>query len=153
MMRLLSMRNDRSNMKVEEESPQSVKMGVWESIHRRYRDGWATNKWVIPLADGYFDYECEAFHGCKGYGYTVSLQLQCGAFLVEYLMNEHSLFGGLTRVCAAAWCGKVVIAPGQGNADAKCDLDEDKIRMERTGEVPMTAQIESDHMLMRPFPV
>ncbi|GJT98466.1 multidrug resistance-associated protein 5 [Tanacetum coccineum] len=100
MMRLLSMRNDRSNMKVEEESPQSVKMGVWESIHRRYRDG--------------------------------------GAFLVEYLMNgkggvglaklEHCLFGGLTLVCAAAWCGKVVIASGQGNADAKCDLEGDKIR-------------------------
>ncbi|GJU08708.1 serpin-ZX [Tanacetum coccineum] len=30
--------------------------------------------------------------------------------------------------CAFKWCGKVVIAPGQGNADAKCDLDEDKIR-------------------------
>ncbi|GKB44060.1 probable beta-1,4-xylosyltransferase IRX9H [Tanacetum coccineum] len=47
MMRLLSTRNDRINMKLEEESLECVKMekmGVWETIHRRYRDGWATNK-------------------------------------------------------------------------------------------------------------
>ncbi|GJR76740.1 probable beta-1,4-xylosyltransferase IRX9H [Tanacetum coccineum] len=47
MMRLLSTRNDRINMKLEEESLECVKMekmGVWETIHRRYSDGWATNK-------------------------------------------------------------------------------------------------------------
>nr|GEY28534.1 APC membrane recruitment protein like [Tanacetum cinerariifolium] len=72
-------------------------------------------------------------------------------------------------------CRKVVIAHGQGNADVNCDLDEDKIRMvwagfdefvvcwafncgvnivfsdrnkAKTGELPMTAQIESEVVLV-----
>ncbi|GJV31221.1 serpin-ZX [Tanacetum coccineum] len=51
--------------------------------------------------------------------------------------------GSAIDACAFKWCGKVVIAPGQGNADAKCDLDEDKIKEAMTGELPIMAQIES----------
>ncbi|PWA85608.1 hypothetical protein CTI12_AA146670 [Artemisia annua] len=61
-------------------------------------------------------------------GHSIVVLILC--FVIMGLLNRNKV--GLSFYSDAytfKGCGKVVIAPGQGNADVKCDLDEDKIRV------------------------
>ncbi|GKD23995.1 APC membrane recruitment protein like protein [Tanacetum coccineum] len=120
------------------------------------------------------------------------LSIRPSAFFADFLLSGGIVLKGTwvlqvglslySDEFAFKGCGKAVIVRGEGSADVKCVLDEDRLRgvalmnllfvghsivvlilcfvimgllnrnKARTGELPMTAQIESDHMLMRPLP-
>lgn len=66
------------------------------------------------------------------------LSLRPSAYFADFLLSSGLVLKGTwvlqvglslyTDAFAFKGCGKVVIAPSQGNTDVKCDLEEDKLR-------------------------
>lgn len=120
------------------------------------------------------------------------LSIRPSAYFADFLLSSGLVLKGTwvlqvglslyTDAFAFKGCGKVVIAPAQGNTDVKCDLEEDKLRgmalmnllfvghaimvlivcfvllgllsrkKVRPSDPPMMAQLDSDRMLMHPLP-